>query len=265
MQEASCERTGLPVCFTRVALGSFPSRLYFGDEALDRLFQGFKPRQIVYLYGSEECLRLAEILCIRAQLPISKGGINSKVIFLDGGCSFNPSVLVRLSRQNGLDKTVVLRNIMLSRAFTCFQLTNFVETKLEKTLEDTGSRLVVISDFPALYCDQDLEQDIGREQFCRALLGLATIVKSRDAIALITDSREESAQTAMSLKPLLKRRCNITAKIAMRGSATRVILEKHPSVPFHRVDIPAVTDTGLTSFLEAGSKWEERSPHTEQP
>jgi len=265
MQEALCERTGLPVCFTRVALDSFPLRLYFGDEALDRLFQGFKPRQIIYFYGSEACLRLAEILCIRAQLPISKGGINSKVIFLDGGCSFNPSVLVSLSRQNRLDKTVVLRNIILSRAFTCFQLTNFIETKLKKTLEDTGSKLVVVSDFPALYCDQDLEQDIGREQFCRALLGLTTIVKSGDAVALITNSKKGSAQTVKNLKPLLKRRCNITARIAMQGSATRVTLEKHPAVPFHKVDIPAVIDTGLMSFLEADSKWEERSSPTEQP
>ncbi|MBS7622659.1 hypothetical protein KEJ39_03175, partial [Candidatus Bathyarchaeota archaeon] len=70
-----CEETDLPVFFTRPTLDHPPKKLYFGDENLDRLFQGFRPRQIIYLYGSEKCLHLAEVLCVRAQLPVIKGGI----------------------------------------------------------------------------------------------------------------------------------------------------------------------------------------------
>ncbi|MBS7623845.1 hypothetical protein KEJ39_09300 [Candidatus Bathyarchaeota archaeon] len=208
-------------------------------------------------------MHLAEVLCVRAQLPVIKGGIDSKVIFIDGGSSLDVSTVVGLSRQSGQDKTAASRNIMLSRAFTCFQLTNLIETRLEETLEDTASKLVVVSDFPALYCDQDLEESIGREQFCRALSGLATIVKSRDAIALVTNSREEPTQEMARLEPILKRRCNIAARIVTRGSATRVILEKHPSLLLGSVDISMVTDRVLESFLETGLGWEEQSPHIE--
>jgi len=196
-------------------------------------------------------LHLAEILCVRMQLPSNKGGMNSRVIFLDGGCSFDPFNLGNISRQNGLDRSAVLRNILLSRAFTCFQMTDFIESKLEETLEDTDSKLVVVSDFPSLYCDKDLEEDIGREQFCRALLSLATTVKSRDAIALITDSKEESPSRMRRLESLLKRRCGITAKVAMQDSVTRITLEKHPSVPSRRLNLSTAVDMGLESFSEA--------------
>jgi len=246
----SPHESSLPSGFTRVALNSFSSRLYFGDEALDRLFQGFKPRQIIYLYGSERCLNLAEMLCVRAQLPISGGGMNSKVIFLDGGCGFDPSIITNFSRRNKLDRALILRNILLSRAFTCFQMTNFIECKLKEVLEDTGSKLVVISDFPSLYCDQDLEEDIGREQFCRALIGLTTIIKSKDAIALITRSGK-ATQRMKKLEALLKRRCSITANIVTQGSAEKIILERHPSTPTLQVNIPVAVNMGLESFLEA--------------
>ncbi|MEM4251866.1 MAG: hypothetical protein QW828_08545, partial [Candidatus Bathyarchaeia archaeon] len=166
MRKAVCEGTDLPIRFTHPTLDNSPQKLYFGDEKLDRLFQGFRPGQIIYLHGSEKCLYLAEILCVRAQLPVIKGGIDSKIIFIDGGSGLDVSAVVALSRQSGQDKIAASRNIILSRAFTCFQLTNLIETRLGETLEDTASKLVVVSDFPVLYCDQGLEESIVREQFC---------------------------------------------------------------------------------------------------
>jgi len=241
----------LPIHFAPVSLRDISSRLYFGDEPLDSLFQGFKPRQVVYLYGSEMCSHLAEALCIRAQLPSNEGGVGSKAIFLDGGCGFNPSNLVKISRQNRLEKAVVLQNIMLSRAFTCFQMTNFIESKLKRTLGDTGSKLVVVSDFPSLYCDDDLEEDIGREQFCRALVNLTTIVKSENAIALIINSRQKTTHRMRRLENLLWRKCNIVANVTVRGSVTRIILVKHPSATLSRLEISAAAKIGLEDFLEA--------------
>jgi hypothetical protein len=264
MWRALLKETDLPIGFIHSTLDYSPQKLYFGDENLDRLFQGFRPRQIIYLHGSEKCLHLAEILCVRAQLPVNKGGIDSKVIFIDGGSGLDVSAVAGLSRQSGQDKTAAPRNIILSRAFTCFQLTNLIETRLEETLEDTASKLVVVSDFPVPYCDQDLEESIAREQFCRALTGLVTIVKSRDAIALVTSSREEPKQAMTRLGLLLKRRCNIAARVVTRGSIIRVILEKHPSALLHSVDITTVADRVLRRFLETELEWEEQSPHTER-
>ena len=241
---------GLPVSFVPVSLSDISSKLYFGDEIFDGLFQGFKSKQVVYLYGSERCSHLAEILCVRVQLPSNEGGMNSKAIFLDCSCSFNPSNFVRISRQSKLDRAVTLRNIMISRAFTCFQMTNFIESRLKETLEDTGSKLIVVSDFPSLYCDEDLEEDIGKEQFYRALLTLTTIVKSTNAVALITNSRPKFTHKMRRLENLLRRRCNIVASITLKDSVTRIILAKHPSAALSRLDIPAAaTNMSLESFL----------------
>ena len=240
----------LPICFNNVNLNSALPRLYFGNEVLDGVFQGFKPGQIIYLHGSGRCLDLAEVLCLRAQLSINEGGINSKVVFLDNSCSFNIEIITDLSCKHKLDKTVIFRNILLSRSFTCFQLTNFIECKLEKILEDTGSKFIVISDFPLLYCDRDLEEELGKYQFSRAFLCLKTTIKSKNAIALITYSGNESTNRISTLERHIKQTCDIAANITIQDLTKRIILEKHFSIPI-QVIIPEMASIGLLqSFLE---------------
>jgi len=239
----------LPICFNNVNLNSFLPRLYFGNEILDGIFQGLKPGQIVYLHGSEICLTLAEVLCLKAQLPINEGGINSKVVFLDNSCSFNIEIITDLSRRHKLDKSVIFQNILLSRSFTCFQLTNLIECKLEKIFEDTGSKFIVVSEFPLLYCDRDLEEDLGKDQFSRAFLGLKTTIKSKDAIALITYSGHESTNRMNTLERHTKRLCDIAANVTVQNFTQKIILEKHHSIPI-QVIIPEMVNIGLKSFLE---------------
>lgn len=230
-------------------MNSVLPRLYFGNEILDGIFQGFKPGQIVYLHGSGICLNLAEVLCLQAQLSINEGGINSKVVFLDNSCSFNIEIITDLSCQHKLDKSAIFQNILLSRSFTCFQLTNFIECRLEKVLEDTGSKFIVISEFPLLYCDRDLEEDLGKDQFSRAFLGLKTTVKSKDTIALITYSGHESTDRISTLERHIKQTCDIAVNVTVQDLTKRIILEKHPSIPI-QVIIPEIVSIGLQSFLE---------------
>jgi hypothetical protein len=230
-------------------LNSVLPRLYFRNEILDSIFQGLKPGQIVYLHGSEMCLNLAEILCLKAQLPINEGGMNSKVVFLDNSCSFNIEIITDLSCQHKLDKSVIFQKILFARSFTCFQLTNFIECKLEKILEDTGSKFIVVSEFPLLYCDGDLEEDLGKDQFSRAFLGLKTIIKSNDAIALITYSGHEKTNRMNTLERHIKRLCDIAANVTVRDFTKNIILEKHPSILI-QVKIPEIVSIGLKSFLE---------------
>lgn len=229
-------------------MNSFLPRLYFGNEILDSIFQGLKPGQIVYLHGSEICLTLAEVLCLKAQLPINEGGISSKIVFLDNSCSFNIKIITDLSREHKLDKSVIFQNILLSRSFTCFQLTNLIECKLEKILEDTGSKFIVVSEFPLLYCDRDLEEDLGKDQFSRAFLGLKTTIKSKDAIAFITYSGHESTNRMNTLERHTKRLCDIAANVTVKDF-TKIILEKHHSIPI-QVIIPERVNMELKSFLE---------------
>ncbi len=139
---------------------------------------------------------------------------------------------------------------MLSRSFTCFQLTNFIECKLEKILDDTGSKFIVISEFPLLYCDRDLEEELGKDQFSRALLCLKTTTKSKNAIALITYSGNESTNRISTLERYIKQTCDIAADVTIQDLTKKIILEKHFSIPI-QVIIPEMVSIGLLqSFLE---------------
>ena len=64
--------------------------LILGVKELDDLFGGFQMREFVVFHGSWMGHILSEMLCVRCQLPICEGGLDSTMIFIDGGNIFDP-------------------------------------------------------------------------------------------------------------------------------------------------------------------------------
>ena len=218
----------LPIQFRAVSLSARRRGLTFGNPQLDDLFTGFLPGQLAFLHGSRCCLTLSEQLCVKAQQPIRLGGLGSDAIFLDGGNSFDLYLVTAFCRELGIDRCKVLRRIHVSRAFTCHQLTGFMEGKLGPALEDTDARVIVVSDFPALYCESDADEEQVGVEFCRALNALLTVARIRDVVTVVTSLSDGRSSRRMWLEDLVKQRSSMVAKVRESGSITRVDLEKHP-------------------------------------
>ena len=124
--------------------------LSFGIKEVDNLFGGLKQGEFVVLHGSKMCHAFSELLCVRGQLPYGEGGLDSSVIFIDGGNVFDLYFISETTHALGLDPEEILRNIWISRAFTSYQLTVLVDEELPKILDQKNSKLVVISDIAAL-------------------------------------------------------------------------------------------------------------------
>src|SRR5205823_1169679 len=80
--------------------------------------------QLVTLHG-EASNGLSHLLCIRAVYPLPPG-LDSDVVFVDGGNVFDVYTVSRHAFSLGLDQEKTKLRIHLSRAFTHHQLSGFI-------------------------------------------------------------------------------------------------------------------------------------------
>jgi len=202
--------------------------LAFGVEELDTLLGGLGVGEFVVFYGSWMSHLFSELLCVRSQLPFIEGGLDSSVVFIDGGNVFDPYFISETSRQLGLSPEEVLRKVWVSRAFTCYQLTALITEDLPKILDREGSRLVVISDIAALYCDSDIGLWEAKRTFNRVSLFLWELVRQRK-IVLVATSLSPRVDRKRCLEQYLLGRASVVAKVEAGNPHARISLEKHPS------------------------------------
>jgi hypothetical protein len=72
-------------------------------------------------------------LCVRALMSKRQGGFEStNVIFIDAGNNSDVYQCVNFARQYGLDKEMVLHSILVTRAFTIYQLADLLITNYQE-------------------------------------------------------------------------------------------------------------------------------------
>src|SRR6266480_5052545 len=77
-------------------------------------------RALTVIYGCPEMPRLSHYFLPR--LLFAK----KQILYLDGANQISPLLIARFARQRGLDPSIFNCLIRVSRAFTCFQLTELI-------------------------------------------------------------------------------------------------------------------------------------------
>jgi hypothetical protein len=72
---------------------------------LDLLFSGFAEGDFAIIQGSGSATALASLLCVRGQLANQLGGLNSRVLFIDGGNTFDLYKIAQLAIVHHQNKT----------------------------------------------------------------------------------------------------------------------------------------------------------------
>jgi DNA repair protein RadA len=117
--------------------------------------QNNKRGDFAVLFGHRLCRRLLFLLSVRGQLPFKKGGLNSQVVYIDSRNTFDPYAVSAIAQEYGLEPKSLLERILISRAFTAYQLTALVFEELEKVLKRYRSKLVIVSDITGLFLDRE--------------------------------------------------------------------------------------------------------------
>jgi hypothetical protein len=160
-------------------------RFRFGFPPLDNLLEPIDPGWLAVFRGPASGM-LAELLCFRAQLPQEKGGMDSTCVFIDGGNCSDPLLFASFAKRARVNPRAALRRVVTSRAFTVYQLANLVLRELPRAINDSGSKLVVVSDALSMFADPSIPENEGRRVVSAVAEGLQNARKRKDALILVT-------------------------------------------------------------------------------
>jgi hypothetical protein len=237
---------------SKALVKSVPSQscLSFNIENIDNLFPSFALGNFAVFHGSAAVLRLSILLCVRAQLPYQLGGLETNVVFIDGGNTFRLYDVSHVAQFHGLDPTEVLERIFISRAFTAYQMTSLVLDRLQNAVEKYNSKLVIISDIAGLYLDKDVPKREAKDIFNQLTVYLSKFAKENQVIVLTTYLPHHSSKRNVFFKAVACGRANIVVSITPSKHGQQFVLEKHPFYTLGRINFPSENLT-LTKFLEA--------------
>jgi len=119
-------------------------KLTFDIDKIDSILHFLTPNQKICLSGIHT-QKLVERLCVRAQLPCRYGGLDSRVLLIDGANSSDLYQCVDFAQQYGLDVKKILSGIISCRTFTVYQLANLIVNELHDTIKQYDTKIVVIT------------------------------------------------------------------------------------------------------------------------
>ncbi len=117
-----------------------------GSKELDELLGGGIETQAMTEFIGEYGVGKTQIcfmLCVMAQLPIEKGGLNGNVAYIDTEGTFIPERIVEIANSNGLDPHKILGSIFLARAYNSEHQCLLIE-HLFKLCPENNIKLIIV-------------------------------------------------------------------------------------------------------------------------
>jgi len=156
-----------------------------GFPRLDSLLRPFSEGRMILLSGEASSI-VAELAALRAQLPIESGGLDSAVLFIDGGNRSDPYLFSSFAKQRGLKPSVAMRRVASCRVFTFYQLAALVSEHLVRAVDDYGTRLVVICDILGTFNEPELEEREARRVLGAVEEGIEKV--KRQTLVVVTQA-----------------------------------------------------------------------------
>ncbi len=158
-------------------------KLKTGSKELDALLGGgVETQSITEIYGkmssgkTQWCFQL----CVMAQLPVEKGGLNGNVLYIDSEASFRPERVVEIAKAQGLDPEKTLKNVYVARAYNADHQMLLAE-KAEQLIKEKNIKLLIVdsltSQFRSEYIGRGLlaERQQKLNKHMRQLMKMAEI------------------------------------------------------------------------------------------
>ncbi len=160
-----------------------------GFPRLDSLLRPLSEGRLV-MFSGEPSSVVAELAAFRVQLPIDSGGLDSGVLFIDGGNRSDPYIFSSFAKQKGLRPTVAMRRVTSCRVFTFYQLAALVSEHLAPAALNYGTRLVIISDVLGTFNEPELEEREARRVLSAVEEGIEKTKKYALVIATLPSANK---------------------------------------------------------------------------
>jgi hypothetical protein len=188
---------------------------------LDSLLRPFSPQRLTVLSGGAASLA-AEFMAFRAQLPLEAGGLDSTVLFIDGGNRSDPYLFSSFAKQYGLKPAVAMRRVATCRVFTIYQLVDLISEHLVRAAEDYAAKLVVISDLLGTFNEPELEEREARRLLSTVEDGIKRVKNSLLLATLAVPNKYDDIIMAWA---------DTIVSLSSSGGRVQAELVKHPTKP----------------------------------
>ena len=176
-------------------------------------------RALTVLYGCPEMPRLSHYFLPRILLN------QGRVLYLDGANQISPLLIARFARERGLDPSAFNALIRVSRAFTCFQLTELIR-RVPKVLVAFAADVLIITALPDLFFDEDVRDREARASFEHALEGLQQLAMLPISIAVFSDATSFKTKRRDFFQKLCKQASQVLKVKARSDSELSFTCEK---------------------------------------
>jgi len=138
------------------------SRVTTGSAELDELLGGgIESQSITEVYGmfaagkSQWCFQL----CVLAQMPVEKGGLDGGVLYIDTENSFRPERVAQIAKYRGMNPEEVMKKIYVARAYNSNHQMLLAE-KAQEIIKENNIKLLIVDSLTS----QFRSEFIGRGQ-----------------------------------------------------------------------------------------------------
>jgi hypothetical protein len=176
-------------------------------------------RALTLYYGCTEMPRLSHYFLPSVLLA------EKRILYLDGANQISPLLIARFARERGLDPSAFNCLIRVSRAFTCFQLTELIR-RVPKFLETFDANVLIVTAVPDLFFDEDVRDREARASFDHALEGLVKLAALPLTIAVFSDATSFKTSRREFLHRLCKQANEVVKVEARSGDELSFTCEK---------------------------------------
>src|SRR6266403_915770 len=176
-------------------------------------------RALTLYYGGPEMPRRSHYFLPRLLLE------EKRIFYLDGANQISPLLIARFARERGLDPSVFNCLVRVSRAFTCFQLTELIR-RVPKLLETFAATVLIVTALPDLFFDEDVREREARASFEHALEGLRNLAALPLSIAIFSDATSFKTRRRDFLHRLCKQANEVVKVEARSGDELSFTCEK---------------------------------------
>lgn len=228
------------------------TRFTFNVRDIDGLFPGFREGDFAVLYGPHSVTSLASSLCVRAQLPVQLGGLESNVVFIDCANSSTLSDIGHAAQLEKLDAKAALDRVYNIRVYTAYRLTSLIMEKLQEAIATRDAKLVVISDIAGPFLRNNVDDQEAKTFYSQIMTYLANFTKKHHIIVIATYLSHESSRRNSALQEITTSKASTVLRFTKTPYTKEVELEKHP---FYMLGISDLTseNQALTDFMGSAS------------
>jgi hypothetical protein len=206
---------------------------------VDFLFPGFAQGDFAIVNTAPTNTYLTSLLCVRAQLPQQLNGLNSDVVFIDGGNTFNAAQVTRIAKLLHLDIKQVMKRIHLHHVATAYEATSTVLDALKNAVEKYSAKFVIVSDIARLFLDENVSDEEAKRVFSQICAYLQSFARQNQITVIATYNPRPKNSRNTELQTVSYEKANVVIKLTQTAYDHEFALEKHPRFMLGCAEFPA--------------------------